>query len=1118
MPQFSHTIHFIRQQLQPSYALWYPLLYPELCRLEMNEASLSDQLLNRVEEITKDLDQGQIHRRRLTETPQIQSTKIELRAPKFSQTSLLWREPVTLEFPFVVWQPDPEHTVAFVPAVDIEILATGKPDGNFVGLVKSEIRHALARNEALSSLNELLRIAQHGELSLTPKHLELDLPTAKAIAEERKADEKERATLKQVAVASATASNDSAFQLEQEIELLAQYLLPPGPQSVLIVGPAGCGKTSLVRELAKQRARYELHSVEFWETSGSRIVAGMSGFGQWQERCQALVDELRKTDSVLHLGNLVELLDVGKSEFQSEGIATFLRSFIQKGQLLAIAECTPEQIAVIEKADPQLLDTFVRLQVTKPDRPTTLKILKDEYEKQPAARRWRLRGNTIDDRALETIFSLHHRYATYSAAPARAVRFLRNMIRDSEQSIDTDSVIQSFAAETGLPEFLLSEKAPLNLKKTHSWFSSRVIGQQEPVDLVVNLLAAIKSDMTPTGRPIASLLFIGPTGVGKTEMAKSIAEYMYGDPARMVRFDMSEYADRLSVDRLIGSGGFKNGQLTSKVRQNPFTVLLLDEFEKAHSSFFDLLLQVLGEGRLTDSFGRVTDFSTVIVIMTSNLGAQTFRQKGMGFSGSTESNGDEVGRRSKEHFSREVQKFIRPELYNRIDRIVPFRPLDRETITRVAQREIDKLKKREGVWYRGVELNISQPATDLIVSGGYDARYGARPLQRFIQQSVVVPLSDRVNQYLGEAAIVADVDAVDQRMTINTRIIPRKSSDRTNANLIASVMEYIQNVRKRAQAFTAAPIVMRLKNEFYRLEQQYRRRMKAIKKLTPQQAQKLPWIDETQLRRYEEINGRIDALMQSAIELENEALVEFYMQREVDPDDLNKRAEAFNQRISELLFEVFTFDASGLQKVKMLAFSRSMESIRDLTNAYLKFAESRDVQVNTFAIRRFRKGDSAAIGILRAPKVSEQQDQIPVQNQSLESIANIYHVSNVSKFLDDPGKDAIGVGFVFTGKAAFPMFSNERGVHLMGKKRSREVLVTTTGDEMFSQVVSPEVGTLGPFTFVNPTRRYDESGEWIEDHRVGRIRVADDSVSEGILKCLNYVLEKHLESLIQSWN
>ena len=271
---------------------------------------------------------------------------------------------------------------------------------------------------------------------------------------------------------------------------------------------------------------------------------------------------------------------------------------------------------------------------------------------------------------------------------------------------------------------------PLDLAGTHAWFAARVVGQSDAVNLVTDLLATVKAGLTRPNRPIASLLFIGPTGVGKTEMAKAVAEFLFGSKDRLTRFDMSEYADPVAVRRLVGGAFGSEGLLTAKVREQPFSVLLLDEVEKADGSFFDLLLQVLGEARLTDAGGRLADFRNTVVILTSNLGAESYRRGTPGFVGSG------VGKaESQEHFARAVEQFLRPEMFNRLDRIVPFAPLGTEVIRTIADREWQKVLHRDGVRFRELTLDRAAGAARPPRGGGLrpavrcapaEARDGAR--------------------------------------------------------------------------------------------------------------------------------------------------------------------------------------------------------------------------------------------------------------------------------------------------------------------------------------------------------------------------------------------------------
>ena len=372
--------------------------------------------------------------------------------------------------------------------------------------------------------------------------------------------------------------------------------------------------------------------------------------------------------------------------------------------------------------------------------------------------------------ALATLDRLHRRYATYSVYPGRPLRFLTNLIHDhppgDEAPIDADAVTRAFARETGLPRVLLDDATPLDLDAARGWFAARVIGQDEAVDLVVDLLATVKAGLARPGKPIASLMFIGPTGVGKTELAKALAEFLFGDGRRMTRLDMSEYADPVSVLRLIGGAtGRGEGLLTARIREQPFSVLLLDEFEKADPSFFDLLLQVLGEGRLTDVAGRLADFRNAVVIMTSNLGAEGYRRGRTGFVRSTRDRAE-----ARAHFVREVQAMVRPELFNRIDRIVPFAPLGEATARGIVDHQLGLIARRDGFRSGLVRMSVAPEVTTALARRGHDPRYGARPLKRAIERELLAPLAERINRHATDAALDVDVTLdVDDRPRVAVR-------------------------------------------------------------------------------------------------------------------------------------------------------------------------------------------------------------------------------------------------------------------------------------------------------------------------------------------------------------
>jgi ATP-dependent Clp protease ATP-binding subunit ClpA len=614
------------------------------------------------------------------------------------------------------------------------------------------------------SLRRFVWLARREAFRVETTALEVDVKTPKEVA--LSSDEAPKPVLAQVATNLRHAWYPRVFRMEAVIAQLEDRLLGKRPRSVLLVGPAGVGKTAAVHELVRH-CKKKGHETPFWSTSGARLVAGMTGFGMWQEQCQALCREAAKTKAVVHLGNLFELMEVGQHVGNTQGVGDFLRPAIARGELLAIAECTAEQLTKIERETPNMLEAFARIEVKEPSVEEGRMILR-------LAARQLVHGerDPLDHEALAALDRLHRRYATYSAYPGRPLRFLHNLLHDSPQkTLRRADVTRAFSVETGLPLVLLEDDLQLDLAATRQWFAQRVIGQERAREVIVDLLATVKAGLARPQRPIASLLFIGPTGVGKTEMAKTLAEFLYRDRQRMTRIDMSEYADAAAVDRLISGGQGGEGLLTSKVRQQPFGVVLLDEFEKAHPRFFDMLLQVLGEGRLTDSAGRLADFRNAVIIMTSNLGSESFGRPTLGF------DRPPVSARAEEHFVREVQKFVRPELFNRIDRIVPFLPLDEATLRDIARRELDLLRQREGMRYRDVRVEFDDSVPAAMVGLGYDPRYGARPIKRAIDRHLLAPLATALNSYAVQTPLMAEVRVKDDEVQVDVgRRVDKKVS------------------------------------------------------------------------------------------------------------------------------------------------------------------------------------------------------------------------------------------------------------------------------------------------------------------------------------------------------
>lgn len=746
-----------------------------------------------------------LYQRLAPSTPEVREFTVELKPPRKLP---LWNAPLALGFFAAVWQIPGEGWSAWLPDLRIEVFS--EKAELLEARVRDEIEIALRRNRISESLWSLAAHQRTTGLTISSRTIRVDVPTPKELALRDAAEPKEASTLEQVAQDLTTIVQPEAYEYAELARQLADALSEPQAESVLIVGQSGVGKTAVFQELVRRRSDLSFGRTPFWATSGARLVAGMSGFGMWQERCDKLRREASRTRAILHLGNLVELMEVGKGAMIQQGIAGFLRPFIARGELLCVVECTPEQLPLIEREDPHLLGVFRRLEIPEPDAETATAILMSAAHEVSS----RAGKELISLDTLETLDALHRRYATYSAYPGRPLRFLKTLLADRESAATQADVFDAFTRETGLPRLMLDTSMPLNLAQVKGFFNDRIIGQEQATDLVADLLATVKSGLSRPRRPLASFLFAGPTGVGKTETSKALAEFLFNDRGRITRFDMSEFGSPAAVQRLTGGVFGEEGLLTARVREQPFSVLLFDEFEKAHPLFFDLLLQVLGEARLTDAAGRLADFSNCVIIMTSNLGAEGYMQGGIGFASTA---ADAAG-----HFTKALQEFVRPELLNRIDRVVPFMPLERASVLRIVDRELELLLLRPGLRATGARLEVTPRARQWIADRAYQPALGARPLKREIEQRLLVPLAEALNTQPTVYALhaVADVRDTDLHVAVKplTGDDARPQARTFSESWLANLSDDCVTLRRKLQTALRSEAVLRLRNEAYRLQ------------------------------------------------------------------------------------------------------------------------------------------------------------------------------------------------------------------------------------------------------------------------------------------------------------
>ena len=549
-----------------------------------------------------------------------------------------------------------------------------------------------------------------------------------------------------------------AFQREALVQRLFNTLYHSENTPIVLVGKEGVGKHSLLNEaIFRYRDSYKNRNIEqlqsVWHIDPTRIIAGMSMVGWWQKRFEAIIkfaQERRKdivknhTADKLVFDNIVALQRIGKSAQNNMTLSDVLKPYLEKRKLQVILIATPEEWKIVQEKDRSFADLFQVLRIPEVTYETAVKIVLEQRKQLELT----YDGN-ISIQAIHRLFTIQRNYLKNKALPGSVMKLLRQLVTKYKSiPIDLPEVREEFQNFSGLEESIFDAAYTFEKEEVRKKISASLVGQPEAVDTLANVIHTIKAKLANPNKPLGSFMFIGPTGVGKTQAAKVLCKYLMGAEKHLMRFDMNEYIDESAVHRLIGDYYNPEGQLTGKVRYNPFGILLLDEIEKAHPKVHDLLLQVLDDGRLTDSIGRTVDFTNTIIIMTSNVGARAVSAQ-VSFGQSLE-NDAAIYRKS-------VADMFRPEFINRIDRIVIFKPLELEHILNIARLQIKELLQRDGFVRRSTILNISQEALEWVARRGYDARMGGRALKRQIERDLTALSAEQLVSTYSDQPILFDI-------------------------------------------------------------------------------------------------------------------------------------------------------------------------------------------------------------------------------------------------------------------------------------------------------------------------------------------------------------------------
>ncbi|QIB27177.1 ATP-dependent Clp protease ATP-binding subunit [Caloranaerobacter azorensis] len=627
---------------------------------------------------------------------------------------------------------------------------------------------------------------------------------------------------------------DPVIGRSKEIERVIQVLSRRTKNNPCLIGEPGVGKTAIAEGLAQKIVEGNVPEIlknkKVVTLDLASMVAGAKYRGEFEDRLKKVMEEIRRSgDIILFIDEMHTIIGAGAAEGAIDA-SNILKPALARGELQAIGATTLDEYRKYIEKDPALERRFQPILVEEPTVEDTIKILEGLRDKYEAHHRVKITDEAIKaaaelsnryitdrylpDKAIDLIDEAASkvRLQSITAPPdlTELEKKLEELYQEKEEAISTqnfekaaklrdeekrikeelerkkeewrhekqskstevgyEDIAQVVSSWTGIPVKKLAEEESERLLKMEEILHKRVIGQEQAVKAVSNAIRRARVGLKDPNRPIGSFIFLGPTGVGKTELSKALAEALFGDENAMIRVDMSEYMEKHSVSKLVGSppgyvGYEEGGQLTERVRRKPYSVILFDEIEKAHPDVFNILLQLLDDGRLTDAKGRVVDFKNTVIIMTSNVGASTIKkQKTLGFAAQKDQEKEEY-EKMKENIMDELRKSFRPEFLNRIDEVIVFHPLNKEHIKQIVDLMVKDLENR--LKALNINIKVTEKAKEYLAKEGYDPTYGARPLKRSITKLIEDKLSEEIlkGNISKDDNIVVDFDG--EKLTFN---------------------------------------------------------------------------------------------------------------------------------------------------------------------------------------------------------------------------------------------------------------------------------------------------------------------------------------------------------------